>query len=421
MSKKVLLIGLKLGTRGSKRYISSALEAGFTIDVLTPKRDIEPSFDHYFRNVYAVNDIFDWNEVQNVSFADDYDGIITRFEEYTVLSAVIAQHLNLTYTKPEDMLAARSKWAMKQRFMEKNVPCAQGKIVTTSEEAKAFAEQYSYPVILKQTSGANSRLVRKAKNEEELVTSFNLIQQNLEKGTSLQDYSWETETNDENAIIVEQMLKGKELTIDTFISDGQYMHTPICHYVMAHELGIDDTSLPIRIMPTHLLNETTAQKAKTITEQALAALGLNRGVAHTELFIDGEDIFVVEIAARGGGMRGQMVEYCCDFDYELATFQTAAGELGTDEVTASRSCACFDFFSQKRGKLLSFDDQTMKNLPNHIFSSIRVEEGTQVAPAKDGGKSLGKLIIGISNDESGHQEAIKTYKQVIEELKVIED
>ena len=73
-----------------------------------------------------------------------------------VMMARVAQELNLPFYSVETAEWSTDKYQMKQRFTEGGVPCAQGRLIHSSEEAKDLY----FPVICKPRDNSGSRGVK---------------------------------------------------------------------------------------------------------------------------------------------------------------------------------------------------------------------------------------------------------------------
>ena len=160
MKQKILFVGY----RGKEEHLSE----GHEVFLITTKEDYRPEYEELFSRISIVSDIFDWNEVRSVLAGSLFDAVLTRFEDFIVPAAAIAEWLEIPGIKFEKSVSFRNKFLMKQVFAEHEVPAADFALVSSMDEADEFLSRHEFPLILKQLSGVHSRFVAKVKSREHL-------------------------------------------------------------------------------------------------------------------------------------------------------------------------------------------------------------------------------------------------------------
>ncbi len=219
--------------------------------------------------------------------------------------------------------------------------------------------------------------------------------------------------------LLEEMLGGRELTVDTFVVNNRQIHTPICEYVMAHELGIDDTYLPIRTMPTVLTQEQKDLVYQAV-EKALRALNAQNCVCHTEVFFDQKtnQCAIIESTPRGGGNRAEMTLATTGFDYSLAVFQAAAGyDIGV--ISPPRSAlSVVECFTKEKGRLVDSELSFLYENPSVENIYMRYKSGDIVEKAKFGGKPLISFFVKKDTPLESQKLAKELFKKVQTAIKI---
>jgi biotin carboxylase len=170
------------------------------------------------------------------------------------------------------------------------------------EELRAFVETYG-AAVLKPTMGSGSLGVRKIASPEEVDPAW----------------AWREEFG-LDAFMVEQLLLGPELSVETFSYGG--VHRVVA--VTGKDTGGGVVELG-HVIPASITEEESAAVRSLVTA-LLDAVGLADGPAHTELILTADGPRVVEAHSRRGGDRiNELVRLVHGVDLEEATYRLAAG------------------------------------------------------------------------------------------------
>jgi len=151
------------------------------------------------------------------------------------------------------------------------------------DEALLFGEHKGYPLILKPKRSQSSLGVFKVDNPLQLREAF---PRTLALSLS-------------GSILVEQFMDGKEITVEGLCLNGRHTVLAVSekeHYAF-NPCVARCLSYPPRFSST-LLN-----RIRDVANQVVHALQLKDGLTHAEYRIVGDQPYLVEIAARGGGTR----------------------------------------------------------------------------------------------------------------------
>lgn len=416
---------LMVGYRGKQSHWRSAVEQGAKFDLLIDASEMQERYRDEFAEVHVLEDLFDWRQIEPIITQKNYDGVFTRLEDFTVLVSAIAEHQSLPSVKLDDALKFRNKYLMRQAFAEHNVPSADFVLVQKPEDAAAFVKKHQFPLIVKQISGIHSKYVAKVDNQQELERTINFFFEALAKedGTlhrQLHHYPNLPEAPDHfTHLLVEECLSGEELTVDSFVVDGQVHHTPVCKYIMAEDIGIQDHHLPIRTMPYDLTDEELVV-IHQVVEQSYGALGANYCVTHAEVFFNRatKDCRLIEVAARGGGFRAEMTKETCNGDYDLGIVRAALGLQ--PQVTNRPSCyvAVAEVFSPENGVLESIDINCLQNQPDVSHITWNTHEGGQVGLASDGRSFILKFLVKADSYDAAQSRAQDLLLQIRNSIKI---
>ena len=113
---------------------------------------------HHYEQVSSVTDVEQMTrvvrQVQDQLWVDRLEATI---EAHTMATAQVREACTIPGTSVRTAWLCRDKPSMKQVLREAGVPTAASTAADSAAEARAFAEQVGYPLILKPRSGAGPR------------------------------------------------------------------------------------------------------------------------------------------------------------------------------------------------------------------------------------------------------------------------
>jgi biotin carboxylase len=386
---------LIIGFTGVLGHIQYALDTGITIHLLIEESRHKPEYDHYFNSVTIVKNIFDIDEIeQKLAAKDTITHVLTRYEDYIGVSGAINDLLGLggyTYSTARNF---GNKYTMKKRWIENGVPCADGICVDDISAIDAFLETHSFPLILKKTAGTHSSFVFKITSKKDLLAKISAC-----KASEYVVAKRMAHDKVECDLLLETLLSGDEITVDTFVSGDGFTHTPICQYILPEEVECDDSYLPARYSPVKL-DESLENKIYPVVEAALRALGAKNCVCHSELFISKEtqEVWLIESTVRSGGHRSKIINTITNSDYNKSIFLAKMGkDIPSFEQNGS-ACSVIEYFADKEGKISKLNLDFLNDFNEQIeIIRVRYTIGDTVKRAQDGGKSIVVLAITSKN------------------------
>jgi hypothetical protein len=409
-----------IGFAAKRMHIQSALQAGATLSLLISKEKYKEEYKKLFHQVLVVDDIYDWQELKKIiDQSDKIDAVLTRHENYVSVVGAINRYLNLDGI---DYLTSRSfcnKYSMKQKWLAAKVPCADGICLDNLDKLDEFLSRHNFPLILKKTSAVHSNFVVKVHSKDDLLEQLAFLKSRADGYVTSRPLKGYDQELKECHLLLEEMLYGRELTVDTFVSQGVFAHTPICEYVMAHELQIDDSYLPIRTMPIALDRAQEKLVLQTV-EKALTALAAKNCVCHTEVFFDEEKnrCTVIESTPRGGGNRAEMTLATTGYDYSLAVFKASANLEISPVGRASKAISVTEYFAEKKGVIKEIDLDFLRTTQVVSNINLTAKVGDLVEQAKFGGKAIVNFYVEAENHQRSRELAINLFKQVRKAIKI---
>lgn len=231
------------------------------------------------------------------------------------------------------------KFLMREKCKEIGVKTIAYELVSSLKEAKEFFVTLNRPAILKPINNQGSKGVYKVSNIEELEEKYQEANR-YSRGES---------------ILIEEFISGEELVIEAVALDGQ-VENLVCGDT--HYFDVKDAfAARERVFPSRQPDEIV-NKALELNKKIVKGFGLNRGLTHGEYIIDGEDVYLIEIAARGGGVyiSSDIIPLMTgfkttDFIVDIAT----RDEINFPTIVKTNKVACYIAFFLPEGIIESVE------------------------------------------------------------------
>jgi len=241
----------------------------------------------------------DPSEVKEALRERPVQGLIAFGDIVLVRAAHIAEELGLPFYSPATATRLTNKFEQRQAFRAAGIPTPRSVLLPAGVSAatcRAIVADVTFPVIVKPTVGNGSRGVYSVDDVASLVAL-------VEAGTLAradQDVVVEEQITD--SWRVDERPYADYVSVESFLSHGRASHFTLTGRMPRAE--------PFRetgaFQPSNVSPEEW-QMAIEAAEEALAALGAEIGVFHTEVKFAPEGCRIVEVNGRlGGGRIGQI-------------------------------------------------------------------------------------------------------------------
>lgn len=244
------------------------------------------------------------------------DGVIGVDETTATLAALAALRLGLPANPIEAARAAADKHALRRALTAAGLPQPRFGLVTAAAEVDPGLR---FPVVVKPLHLSGSRGVMRADDPAALAERIARLRRLLDRP--------EIGQRDPEAsarILVEEFVPGPEVAFEGLLAGGRL-----------HTLAIFDKPDPLDgpffaetlyVTPSRHPAPVQERIAAAVTAAA-AALGLREGPVHAELRIAGDQVVVIELAARAiGGLCGRVLRFGAGLSLEEVLLAHAAGQ-----------------------------------------------------------------------------------------------
>lgn len=256
------------------------------------------------------------------------NGIMPSSELSTEVAARVAYEAGLLGNEVENGFGGKNKYFMRTKVAQ----------LTSVKQPKfqLYHEgiETSYPVVVKAVDACGKRGVSIAYNDTDLKEAVEVARSNSSDGSAL----------------VEEYLKGgQEYSIEC-LSFGKSKHQVI-QYTEKESAGPPHFVEIAHHQPANLSDTMKARVDKAAWD-ILEVLGLNCGMAHLEIKIIDDQIYFIEVGARGGGdhISDVLTPLSTGFDYYKAAIKCHLGIYQPTQVT-SKACSGIYFHSKQNERL----------------------------------------------------------------------
>ena len=315
--KNILIIGagdfqLPLVQRASLSY-NVLLAAPVVSDVFKP----------YIADALLI-DVRDKEGILAYAREKSICGVITDQTDIAVRSvAYVAENLGLPGIGYETGCLFTDKSLMRKRMAELGIKLLPNRTVSSFDEALAYYREIGGNVIIKPLDTQGSRGVQICRSEEELEAKY------------AEAARWSSNHN----VLIERFATGREFLVEGLSLDYEFRNLCIGD-TLYFDLP-DAFAAKSRIFPTEA-DDGLRQRVLDLNTKIITGFGLKQGLTHSEYIMDGDDIYLIETAARGGGVfiSSDLIHYSCGLDTEGFLLDIATGQQKGLPPIKPQQCVC---------------------------------------------------------------------------------
>jgi hypothetical protein len=261
-----------------------------------------------FADLICLADVHDTDRLTTVSRAlaakhGKLDRIVTATETLLHPVACAGEILGLRGMSVATVRRALDKSCLKAVLARAEINTARDQVLTRDEDARLFAGQVGFPIVLKPLDGSGALATLRIRSAEQLELALELMR-----------------PAPESAVLAEKHLSGQELCIDTITIENEPRFYSICCYHPSILEVVEDSHIQWTcVMP----RDITDPYYRNFIEQglkAVRALSVGNAMTHMEGFLPaGESPCFTDATLRPAGARiGPMLAFAYDMDPYLA-------------------------------------------------------------------------------------------------------
>lgn len=260
-------------------------------------------------DIFIEADIFDYNLLLSECKKNKVNGIIASSEITTEVTAIIADKLGLPGNDVKNGFSARNKYIMREKVSVLN------SIKQPKYSIHKEGNSYTFPVVVKAVDSCGKKGICIAYNIDDFTKA---VEESKKYSTDA-------------LVLVEEYLKGgQEYSIECLAGNGYY---DIIQYTEKESSGPPTFTEIAHHQPANLSNHIRG-KIDIAVKDILKVLGINCGMAHLELKVIDDELYFIEVGARGGGdhIADTLTINSTDCDYFKEAINCCLGKYISKEV-----------------------------------------------------------------------------------------
>jgi carbamoyl-phosphate synthase large subunit len=328
-------------------------------------------------DLHEVVDITDAEGTLQAARRHGIDGIICDTTDVGVPTmAYVAEALGLPSIGREAAQRFTNKHLMRELTAAAGVQEVRHYCVDSLADLVAGAAALGYPVVVKPADNQSSRGVHRVDRPAGLGAAWEDARQFTRQPT----------------VIVEEFLRGTEITVEGLMLDGTYYTLAISdkdHFPHRPEVAN-------RLTYPGAFDDRVMQTIRETNEAVVRTLGLRSGVTHAEYMVHGGKAALVEIAARGAGsfVYSHIAPHVSGIDAPRLYLQFVMGERPTATDPGSRRAANLEFFSFPAGRVTAIHGvEEARALPGVAKILLEFGVGDELRPPEDDRSRPGLMVV----------------------------
>jgi carbamoylphosphate synthase large subunit len=299
------------------------------------------------------------------------DRLEATIEAHIMAAARVREACKIPGTSVRTAWLCRDKPTMKEVLREVAIPCARSAAVATPDEARQFARETGYPLILKPRDAAGASGTLRVENDDDLEKA--IVTTRLADGASL---------------AIEEFIEGHEGFYDTISVDGEVMHEFVCHYYPNVLEAMRTRWISPQFIATNRVDSAPGyNEVKELGRKVIPLLGIGTSATHMEWFYGPKGLKFSEIGCRPPGVRTWDL-YCNGNDIDLYREWAMAVVHGRPSQKPSRrmSAGLIALRPDRDGHILGYDGVELihRHYGQWIIDEHFPPPGTRTQPVEAG-------------------------------------
>ena len=376
-------------------FVAAARALGVSLIVATEGNQAFPDPGRFIKIDLRRPD-FSVDEI--VRSVGEVDAVMAVDDAGVAIAAGAASRLDLTHNSPAAVAATRDKGELRRLLLDAGVSQPEFSLTDAATAARR-ADEIGYPVVVKPVSLSASRGVIRADNRDQAAAAAVRCRAILD----------DAGRPDDEPMLVERYIPGDEVAVEGMLKNGTL-----------EVLAILDKPDPLvgpffeeTMFVTPSRHSEQAQVAiADVVAAATEAIGLVEGPIHAELRLDGEQPYMLEIAARPiGGLCSRALSFGvfgASLETVLLRNALRLPQGGLDPLAPAAGVMMLPIPRRgRRGSVAGREDAL--RVPGITGLEITVAEGAVVVPLPEGNRYLGFLFSRGPTPEDAEQSLRKAY------------
>jgi len=337
---------------GIQRFCRTLKERGYRIAVLrekgeqlTGREEVDYVIDYDSLHLDGLME-----KAKGLPFRDGILTVINRREKRVREFAVLNMALGRKGIGLEEAEWLSDKYLMHKRMIEYNPSIAPPFQLIEDPSTPPRHLRIGFPLMIKPRNLFKSQLVVRCNGLRELGQTLRKVASRMDETATRHGVTLK------RGLLLEEFLQGRELSIDSFVSPGgKVYHSPVVELVAAIE---------------------------GVAEEGIRALHLLNSPAHIDMVYTPMGPKILEVGARVGGYRSEMMRLSFGIDLDEVAFSTSLGTGGDLVPKFEKSTAVLEFFPPREGVLKGIkglEEVRMLESFHRLRERMRLGEGIGLA------------------------------------------
>jgi len=227
------------------------------------------------------------------------DRLEATVEAHIMAAAAVREAAGIPGTSVRTSYLCRDKPAMKEELRITGIPCAASTRADNPADAREFAGQVGFPLIVKPPAGAGASGTWKVRNTAEL--EHVMIESGLADGAEM---------------AIEEFIEGHEGYLDTLTIDGDVTHEFITHYYPNVLVAMRERWISPQMVTTNRIEAPGYKEVRKMARDVIRILDIGTSATHMEWFYGPKGLKFSEIGCRPPGV-GQWDVYNAANEFDL--------------------------------------------------------------------------------------------------------
>ncbi|WP_454062697.1 ATP-grasp domain-containing protein [Candidatus Nitrospira salsa] len=326
-------------------------------------------------------------------------------DQTAVLASIISEALGHLANSIDSVRAASNKHTMRRLLQKEGLPCPNFMVVSVDEMPADVVPHVTFPCVLKPITLSGSCGVIRADDQESFLQAFIRIA-NLLKTFS----NFEHEIASRQ-ILIEDFIPGIEVALEGLLTKNVFH--PLALFDKPDPLNGPYFEETIYVTPSRLPSDTQARITESLAKAA-RAIGLREGPVHGELRINGQGIWVIEVAARSiGGKCSRMLEFGTARSLEELILLHALGQDLPSLDLVKRAGGVMMIPIPQEGILVRVEGQEeAQRVPGIEEVVMSAKPGESLIPLPEGKRYLGFILARGTRPEEVEESLREAHRRI---------
>ncbi len=298
------------------------------------------------------------------------DRLEATVEAHIMTAAIVREATGIPGTSAETAYLCRDKPAMKAALRKAGIPCARSARASSPDDARGFASDVGYPLIVKPPAGAGASGTYRVRDQKQLERVIG--ESGLDRGAE---------------VAIEEFVEGHEGFLDTLTINGRVGHEFISHYYPNVLVAMRERWISPQIVATNRINAPGYEEVKQLARKVIKILNIGTSPTHMEWFFGPKGLKFSEIGCRPPGV-GQWDVYNAANEFDLYFEWAHALMHGTTHTSPSRrfSAGMIALRPERDGRISGYSGiaEIDRKYGECIVAAHLPEPGTPTQPIEGG-------------------------------------